>query len=437
MSQAKDVVVRGIAVMLGISTFFLALMAYTYHRKAEEKSRQAQAAVESEQRVMRAFETSDAHSRLLYHMVGYKPLTEMDVLATTKAYPLEGPMAEVEKNFQADLTQYGANAKPNQKNYRGLLQHVNDMMRVRNADLTQARQREQDLIEEREALRTEMQDRIARLEKTAQAAIADLSSQRSQFNQDRDRLQTQNSELANQVADRQQMIADLTARHENQKSALERQVTVLQLRLDMALKKIARTRGIDVPEQAAGQLTWVGGRTKTAQVDLGTADGLKRQVTFLVFDKSVSNLRDAQPKGKVEVTVVKEAHRAEVRILDEQLDDPLMPGDKVYSLSWRKGVQARFATAGILDLDGDGTGDGEKVKGLITASGGLIDAEQLADGSISGTMSLETDFLVLGEPPSGLGNSTGLENYTRLVDQADELGIPTLPLDRFLAMLGQ
>jgi hypothetical protein len=76
------------------------------------------------------------------------------------------------------------------------------------------------------------------------------------------------------------------------------------------------------------------------------------------------------------------------------------------------------------------------VKNLITMNGGTIDALAGPDGGIEGSISLNTRFLVLGDPPKAKGKPGVMESYSQMQSQADRFGVEVIPVGELLDMMG-
>ena len=165
--------------------------------------------------------------------------------------------------------------------------------------------------------------------------------------------------------------------------------------------------------------------------------GLRKQISFKVFGADENNPLKAETKGSIEVTRILDRHLAEARIIDDNPAKPIMPGDYVYSVAWQPGRAEHFALVGILDVDGDGQSDHDKVKDIITLNGGVIDAELKDDGTITGELTVDTQFLVLGTKPD---DKSGKDNYLGkdmdLVNEAKGLPIKTIKTQELLDYLG-
>ena len=119
-------------------------------------------------------------------------------------------------------------------------------------------------------------------------------------------------------------------------------------------------------ERPDGEVTLVNSRANTVWIDLGSADGVDRQMIFSVIDQKETGVTKSKVKGRVEITRVMDQHSSEARVLEDEMANPIMKGDKIYSPSFRKGQKTRFALAGLIDIDKDGKSDQTKVKALIT-----------------------------------------------------------------------
>ena len=155
-----------------------------------------------------------------------------------------------------------------------------------------------------------------------------------------------------------------------------------------------------------------------------------------VFEGPADNLAGKRPKGKIEVIRIVDEHSAETRIVEDRLSDVILPGDVVYTPVWKPGQRRRFALVGKLDIDGDGKSDIEKIRGLIRLGGGTIDAVVDERGEQTGEISIDTRFLVMGTLPSGAEAEDASTTFSKILKQADELGIDRMSLEKFLEQVG-
>jgi len=190
-------------------------------------------------------------------------------------------------------------------------------------------------------------------------------------------------------------------------------------------------------ETADAKITWVNQRSNLVYINVGRADNLRPQISFSVYGRDVNKIASEKPKGSIEVTRLLDRHLAEARIINDQVSDPIVPGDVVFTPTWTAGVQRRFAFAGLIDMDGNGKSDMRRIKDLIRRNGAKIDALVDELGERSGKITVDTRFLVVGKPPKSTTKDTaGVENFSRLVGEARTLGVEQISVEKFLEMMG-
>ena len=192
-------------------------------------------------------------------------------------------------------------------------------------------------------------------------------------------------------------------------------------------------------EHPDGKIISVDQKSGTAIVNLGSADGLLVRTMFSVYHSSITGLsfrttsegRDAVycdvckrevsrevAKASVEVMRILGPHRAEVRILDDILTDPIMAGDVVYSPIWKPGQKLRFALGAGMRLPGSSLFSGtDGVKRLIESQGGIVDCwidAMAGEGEeyLQGELLNLTNFVVIDDEAS-----RGLEPGVALVQE--------------------
>ena len=216
-------------------------------------------------------------------------------------------------------------------------------------------------------------------------------------------------------------------------------------------------------EHPAGKIISVDQRAGTAIVDIGDADGLLVRMMFSVYHSSMLGLsfhtapvgRDpvycdvckrevarGVTKASVEVMQILGPHRAEVRILDDILNDPIMPGDVVYSPIWRPGQKLRFALSAGMSLPGATIEAGtEAIIRLIEMNGGVIDCwinESAEEGEepLQGFITDLTNFIVVNEKIAHVLDPEVARAHQGLVESAKNRAIKAISLEDLLSRLG-
>jgi hypothetical protein len=186
-----------------------------------------------------------------------------------------------------------------------------------------------------------------------------------------------------------------------------------------------------------GKVTFVNQRAQLVWINLGSEDGLRKQTTFSVKAAGTNNAITAEKKADIEVTRILGPHLAEGRFLNDNLSDPILPGDVIFSPLFEAGKAEHFALAGFMDFDEDGRSDRERVKQLIELNGGVVDAEVTDDGKKVGGITVKTRYLVLGEQPSDQGGTAEFRNsYSRMLSEAEQLGVKKMPFKELLDHIG-
>ena len=206
------------------------------------------------------------------------------------------------------------------------------------------------------------------------------------------------------------------------------------------------------PEQEAtalepdGHVVSVVPRDNIAYINLAKNDHIYRGLTFSVYDRFQPIPRTGQGKGSIEVIEIMD-RVSKCRIVDHDLTNPIMKDDIIASLVWAADKKYIFCVAGDFDFNGDGQIDfdgRDRVVGLIERWG----------GQSSETLSVETDFLVLGKAPvvpELLEDAFGLteaqvanrrlaeqkaQAYQQITKDAAALDVPTFNMSRFLYFVG-
>lgn len=405
-------------------TVVLAVTTYMYWKKYDESEKVAKQKEDSEAAAQTVARSLQTELEQIKKMLGYTP---------------EVKIADIEKNFQNDMSVlYGPEftGVDKQKDYRKVgpffldevakrstaLKDALDKLAKATADIDIARREEQvrtaAAVANANTHKSELEAELARY-KAAEAAITDANSQ----------TRTKLSEAEAKAQADAEKAARAIATVDTQLKKAEQQVDILQT-------QVAGTRVSNGFESADGKVTWVGQGSRLVWVNLGSADGLRRQITFSVVDRSASDVTKAKSKGSIEVTKILDSHLAEARIVSDDLGDPILSGDQVFTPVWQPGQKLRFALVGFMDLDGDGVSDRARIRSIISQNAGQIDAEVSDDGKRTGRIEVNTRYIVVGDRPDEKSGAEALTAYTALIAEAKKIGIEQLPLDRFLSMMG-
>lgn len=274
------------------------------------------------------------------------------------------------------------------------------------------------------------QKQIDQFSTEAQTARQELETEQTKFEQDRRQLEQDKSELAQQRTELQTQLTEAVETHQQEMETAGNEINSLRALAESRLSTIDELTNEEF-EVADGEIRIVSQRRGVVWINLGSADFLRPQVTFSVFGSDATNVSRMTRKGAIEIIDVRDDHLAEARIIEDNIFDPLIPGDKIYTPLWHPGRQDHFALAGWMDLDGDGQSDRRLVRDLILLTGGVIDAELDDEGNESGQITYNTRFLVVGEPREEINEKLG-----QLQSRASELGVRPMSVDKLLDLAG-
>jgi hypothetical protein len=232
----------------------------------------------------------------------------------------------------------------------------------------------------------------------------------------------------------------------------------IQAQLEMTQDKMKRQQNelhkiVPLPDsevvahKSDGKVILVDNQSKVVHLDIGRDDRVYPGLTFTVYDKNMPIPKDGKGKAEIEVYSV-DKNISAARIIKSEIKRPIILDDIVANLIWDSDRTNVFVIEGEFDLDGDGKIEPDavdKIKSLIEKWG----------GKVADTISIKTDFLVLGSPPSILRRPTVTElemdpmateryeasrqkfaDYQEIQNKAQALLIPVFNYERFLFFIG-
>jgi hypothetical protein len=199
--------------------------------------------------------------------------------------------------------------------------------------------------------------------------------------------------------------------------------------------------------QPDGEILLIDDQSKIVHIDIGIKDRVYQGLTFSVYDKHAPIPKDGKGKAQIEIYNVGDTISA-ARIIEDDIKTPIILNDTIINLIWDKNKTNNFAVAGDFDLDGDTFADidgPEKIKALINKWG----------GAVVENVSIETDYVVLGQEPIVPRKPTFEEmgvdplaqdrydnavqrhdRYLQVQQQAQNYSIPIFNTERFLYFVG-
>lgn len=340
--------------------------------------------------------------------------------------------ADIQTTIEEDLQQFGGHFEEESRAYRKILESNADELRNSARNEANAKSQVQQLSQQLNAIQAEADERVKVAQAELQKAKNDMAGEKSKFDAAYEAFKKEASKIQEQLTEQRDAYEQQIAKLNSQAGGLSTRVDDLQ-RANTLLKNQAPEPD-PFAQPADGRITWVNQRFNKGWINLGSADGLRSQVTFSVYAPNELDATSAIKKGSVEVVQVLGPHLAEVRITEDSPTDPLVPGDQIYSQVWERGRQLGFAIAGQVDIDEDGRDDLELLQRIISANGGTIHA---APGQET-EMNESTRFLILGDYPAGDAvNARELQaHWDDTAEKADDLNVETVDVAEFLKLMG-
>lgn len=259
----------------------------------------------------------------------------------------------------------------------------------------------------------------------------------------------ENQRLDKRSKDSELQLTDERDAREKERAQLNNTIAGLEMRIDKLREIIDNLEKLSF-ESADGLITGVQHSSGRVLINLGEADFLKSRTTFSVYSKENPGVGRGPEdiKGKIEVTQILGPHLAEAKVIDEDLNRPILQGDLVYTPAWSPGVVEKVSLIGLIDLDGDGRSDREQLHQYLTSVGCVIDNEVDDEGHRvpeNGKITVETRFLVKGKIPDMDHALTEKEQalvrmmheqQTQMEKEARINGVRVIKLSDFLSYIG-
>ncbi len=407
-------------ILFVLITVGLAIATVSYHYKSNRLAEEAVAANNKARTSDAARDKALMENQQLKQWIGWAP---------------DAAIAEIEQGYNDDMLMYGTNFDDDARNYRKLAGYLIGEVRKPSQQVVHSANPEKNEI----ALKTQAVAREVAEKQTVidarTALVTEFDGQRSKFAEYQKTITGQKDQLVTQLDATRGQIDQVKAKADRDVTAVSQQLA----KAENLIQGFQRARSESSPEEtqrADGSVSWVNQQASMVWLDLGSADGLRRGQTFSVYPESESTFDKNNVKATVEVTRVVSEHVSEARITSDTLSDPILPKDKIHSPTFYPGRKVKFALVGFLDADGDGTSDRTMVRNLIATNGGEIVAEVDDAGKQTGTLEVDTRFLVIGARPDERSGPAAIQGYSRMVGEAQRFGIKQITLDQLLTDMG-
>lgn len=420
MAARQDQTLQIALIAFAILLVLFVGLTYWFYKQSSDAQQQLTAMEAEKNEAQTQFRRFQANNDEVLQLMGFEQQADWD---------------KVKEQVQNDMDRMGATLPEAKRNYRDVLQVIYE----ENQQIAEAQAVDKEKIKSYEQKLAELeaghQAQITRLEADKAKVEQEAAANRNQFTQARAALDKSQKDLAAQIAkqteDFEKARAELVAQKDEALSEAEdRQRTIDKYLEDRAQEEFSF-------EIADGKVTYVNQANNTAWINLGSADSLRRQVTFSVYDTEESDAGKAEKKGALEVVRMLSEHMAECRVTDDDPRNPILPGDHIYSPVWHAGRPQHFALTGFIDLDGDGRSDMQLAKDLIELNGGIVDAAPNNEtNEQEGELTIDTRYMVYGERSEKVNDGAIRQTWKEMHDRANALGVELISVTDFANQMG-
>ncbi len=423
-------------IILTISTLACGVGFFIYWKLANEKINEVN--TEKNRAVELRAERDRALNQvaLLKYFMGYGELTKSEVETNLAGETSDPEIETIKSNYEADMVLYGEGLPEAERNYRTLpsnlltaIQAKSEQVADRTAAEVAANQRYvADEVARRKAFDDKLKETFATEAAAYQAVRNDIAQQVQKLQAD----QAQSQQVMQKTA---QELVQSQAAARKQSDSLTTEISKKDNQIDILKNKLASKEETTFDNED-GLVVYASAKQATVWINLGEADKLRSQITFSVYDKDTEVLTEGNRKARIEVIEIMGPHMAQARILEDELTNPILPGDKIHSPAWQPGRAIHFGLAGFMDLNDDRRSDRDYIRNLIFMNGGEIDAEVKDDGELTGRLTPNTRYLVVGSKPDENSTAELRSGWNDLQTAADDLQIKQISLNELLSLMG-
>jgi hypothetical protein len=419
MATRENQGLQAVVIILSILTLGLLVGVFVVNNMRKTQFARAEAATASATDAQQKMSAAQQEASELKLLAGFAETDTMDA---------------VREAHKADMDKMGVAPDEESRRLRNVLSRFFDENKKLTLNIAEENAEVKTLSERLLAVESQKDAQVKKLQEEMDKVRQDMADERAKFEAEYARINTANKTIDDEMKELQKSHDDAIAELEKKLQQGENRMATLQLSIDKL------RLGVPNPDQFAqpadGMISSVDQRSGVVWVNLGSADGLRPQVTFAVAEAGLEDAAAAEKKGAIEITQILGPHLAEARITEDDATNPLMPKDRIFSQVWDRGRKVGFGIAGFIDLDGDRVSDLEKLKSIIAASGGIVDAAPNEAGQKEGELKVSTRYLILGENPNDPRLNELRTSWNELGSQAEELGVDTIALDEFLSLIG-
>lgn len=437
MAARDDSVIRGSLIACLIFLVLSLALNFFLYRWGDVESQTATAAKESLASNRAELQTMQSNATLMKAMLGVGGLTQAQFEQLTSSTGGDPDIEAIEQNFARDMSYFGPEVDPQNRNYPALPEFLVNAIRSRNVQYGQAREEATDIRNQADADVEVARSQQKLAEEAKDAANKRLEEEQSKFAEDRVTMNKQAEDTRSKMLIVSKDLTSARKKIQQDLATFKSRENELLSTINTQLIELQKFRS-DNFESIQGLVKYVVRDGNVVTINLGSGDALRPGVTFGVIDGDETRLQDAKVKATIQVTKILGEHRAEARVVARpEFEYPIIANDKIYSPFWAPGRRVKIALAWNIDVDGDERFDIEAVASMVRAAGAEVSALIQEDLSGLDDMTSAVRFLVVGESPDKAKelDSQTIQAIGRMKTKAKELGVTVIPAWKLQAYL--
>jgi hypothetical protein len=382
-------------VVMSIVSFLCIAMMIWMSLQKETNAKTVQGALDKAQAANDELRKASNARQILERIIGVgSPISESEFNQLITSIGADEKLNAAVKIYTQNMSLLGPN--PTEPSYTKLVATLMTELRARNNQLDKSAAKEIETKDKYDAtIAQETKARDAEKQK-AQDLANQLERELTKYTEN---IALQQQTITKIETEKQTLVTSLNEKIKKKSGEFDKvslEAVELRAKIEKLLRKLQEIQGEDF-QYVQGKITEVSDGFDTVYINLGKADGVKPGITFGVLDADTSRVAEAKPKAKIEVIAVINENLSRCKVLDDRKRKIILRGDTIYSPAWQPGSIVSFALVGKMDIDGDGVDDRDTVRALIEQNGGKVAYELLPTGNSVGKLSIDTQWLVIGE----------------------------------------
>lgn len=437
MAARDDSVIRGSLIACLIFLVLSLALNFFLYRWGDVESQTAASSKERLDTNRAELQTMQSNATLMKAMLGVGGLTQAQFEQLTASTGGDPDIEAIEQNFARDMSYFGPEVDPQNRNYPALPEFLVNAIRSRNVQYGQARDEATTIRVQADADVEVARKAMDLAEQGRDAANKQLEEEQSKFAEDRGKMNQQAEDTRSKMLIVSKDLTTVRKKIQQDLAIFKKRENELLSTINTQLIELQKFRS-DNFESIQGLVKYVVRDGNVVTINLGSGDALRPGVTFGVIDGDETRLQDAKVKATIQVTKILGQHRAEARVVARpEFQYPIIENDKIYSPFWAPGRRVNIALAWNIDVDGDGRFDTEAVSSMVRAAGAEVSALIQSDLSGLEDMTSAVRFLVVGESPDKAKelDSQTIQALGRMKTKAKELGVTVIPAWKLQAYL--